>query len=306
MTIQSSQNGNRKQNLKGALSFIAAGALLAAAVFTGCKKQADETAPPESKGTVDLVYVNWAEGIAMTNLAKLILENKMGYEVTKTMADVAPVFTALSAGDRDAFLDAWLPVTHKSYMEKYGDNLVDLGVNNPTARIGLVVPEYVTINSITEMNDVKEKFDGEIIGIDSGAGIMSATDKAIKQYDLDYNLVASSGPAMTAALKKAVANQEWIVVTGWKPHWKFARWDLKFLDDPEGVYGAVEEIHTVVRKGLPEDMPEVTQFLRNFQLNDQQLASLMGAVNDAANPAEGARKWMTENEELVNSWIPAE
>lgn len=305
MTIQLSQKFTCKQILGGTLSFVAASALLVA-VFTGCKKQTDEPAPPESKGTVDLVYVNWAEGIAMTNLAKLILENKMGYEVTTTMADAAPVFTSLSAGDRDAFLDAWLPVTHKSYMEKYGDNLVDLGVNNPTARIGLVVPEYVTINSITEMNDVKEKFDGEIIGIDSGAGIMSATDKAINQYDLDYNLVASSGPAMTAALKKAVSSEEWIVVTGWKPHWKFARWNLKFLDDPKGVYGAVEEIHTVARKGLPEEMPEVTQFLRNFMLNDQQLASLMGAVNEAANPAEGARNWMTENEELVNSWIPTE
>ena len=37
---------------------------------------------------------------------------------------------------------------------------------------------------------------------------------------------------MTAALKSAIANDEEIAVTGWTPHWMFARWDLKYLDDP--------------------------------------------------------------------------
>ncbi|MFO7820645.1 MAG: glycine betaine ABC transporter substrate-binding protein [Lentisphaeria bacterium] len=296
---------NMKKALKRTFGGLVALALLST-VSTGCKKQTQESEEAASKGTVDLVYVNWAEGIAMTNLAKTVLEEEMGYDVTLTMADAAPVFTSLASGDRDAFMDAWLPVTHKSYMEKYGDDLVDLGINNGTARIGLVVPEYVTIDSIEEINANKDKFEGEIIGIDSGAGIMKATNKAIDEYGLDLELISSSGPAMTAALKKAVAQKEWIAVTGWKPHWKFARWDLKFLDDPKGIYGAVEKIHTVARKGLKEEMPEVTQFLSNFQLDDTQLASLMGAVKDAQTPAKGAAAWMEDNMDLVQSWTPAE
>eukprot|EP00831_Metopus_contortus_P059848 TRINITY_DN51815_c0_g1_i2.p2 TRINITY_DN51815_c0_g1~~TRINITY_DN51815_c0_g1_i2.p2 ORF type:complete len:134 (+),score=41.03 TRINITY_DN51815_c0_g1_i2:67-468(+) len=39
-----------------------------------------------SKETVKLGYVNWAEGIAMTNLSAVILEDKMGYQV-----DMKPV-----------------------------------------------------------------------------------------------------------------------------------------------------------------------------------------------------------------------
>lgn len=151
-----------------------------------------------------------------------------------------------------------------------------------------------------------DKFDGKIVGIDSGAGIMKATESAIEAYDLDFKLVPSSGPAMTAALKKAVDNNEWIVVTGWKPHWKFARWELKFLDDPKGVYGKVENIHTVTRVGFEKDFPALAAFFKAFKFNDQQLGSLMGEVSDYdGEPVDAARKWMTESRDLVDGWLAA-
>lgn len=261
----------------------------------------------EEKGTIKLVYVNWAEGIAMTNLAKVILEDKMGYDVEVTMADVAPIFTSLSSGDQDVFMDAWLPITHKSYMDEYGKELEDLGNNFEGAKIGLVVPSYMDINSITELNDIADDLDGEIIGIDSGAGIMTTTEGAVDIYNLNLDLIPGSGPAMTAALGSAIEKEEPIVVTGWEPHWKFARWDLKFLDDPEGVYGDSENIHTITRKGFSGDMPEAAEFFKNFFMDSQQLGDLMGAISDSdEDPEVVAKAWMNENEDLVQSWIPAE
>jgi glycine betaine/proline transport system substrate-binding protein len=55
---------------------------------------------------------------------------------------------------------------------------------------GLVVPAYVTINSIEELNANKDKFKGEIIGI-GGAGIHANTVKAIDLYGLDYEQITS-------------------------------------------------------------------------------------------------------------------
>lgn len=263
----------------------------------------------QQKKTVDLVYVNWAEGIAMTNLAKVAFEDYMNYECNIQVADVGPVYTSVAQGDKDAFLDAWLPVTHADYMDRFADQIEDLGYTFQGARIGLVVPTYVNIDAIPEMNSVKNKFDKEIVGIDAGAGIMRASEEAIDKYGLDFKLVASSGPAMTAALDDAVKNEEWIVVTGWKPHWKFARYDLKFLEDPKKIYGEVENIHCVARKGLKEDMPKVYTFLKNFEMNDQQLGSLMGVIADFDGEATDAvREWLKDpaNEELVKSWIPEE
>ena len=44
---------------------------------------------------ISLTYVNWAEGIAMTHLAKAIFEEQ-GYKVEMLNADVAPIFASLS------------------------------------------------------------------------------------------------------------------------------------------------------------------------------------------------------------------
>lgn len=283
-------------------TLLVAGVLIMSLVGCGAGAGGDNSS--SDKGTVKLAYVNWSEGIAMTNLAAAILEDKMGYNVELTMADAAPVFTSVASGNTDAFLDVWLPVTHQSYLEKYGDDIVDLGVIYENALLGLVVPSYVEINSIEELNDNKELLDGKIVGIDTGAGLMDAAEKAIAEYGLDYELLTGSGPTMTAALGKAINANEPIVVTGWAPHWKFARWDLKVLEDPKGIFGEVETVHKYSRKGLEEDMPEVTTFLKNFKLSDAELGELMGAIEDSnEEPLEVARTWMNENEELINSWI---
>lgn len=276
------------------LTFVLAGGLIA-----GCSPK-EKT---ESK-KVKIGYVNWAEGIAMTNLAAAILEEKMGYDVELVLADVAPVFTSLANGNTDVFLDTWLPVTHGDYLDKYGDDITDLGVTYENALIGLVVPAYVEADSIEDLNAKKNEFGGKIIGIDSGAGIMSATEKAINEYELEYELINGSGPAMTASLKKAIDNNEAIAVTGWTPHWMFSRWDLKVLDDPKGIYGDAENIHTYSRKGFEEEMPEAAGFFKNFTFSDEILSDLMGAIEDSGKDTlDTAKEWMNTHEDQVNSWL---
>jgi len=258
----------------------------------------------ENKKKISIAYANWSEGIAMTNLAKVIFEDQ-GYEVKLLNADLAPIFASLSRKKADVFMDVWMPVTMADYMQEYGDKLEVIGNIYDNARIGLVVPEYVTINSIEELNAEKDRFSGEIVGIDAGAGIMKATDQALKDYQLDYKLLTSSGPAMTASLKKAIDKNEWIVVTGWTPHWMFDRFKLKILQDPKTIYGAVETIQTVAWKGFSEQDPFAAQLLKNMHLTDEHISSLMTAIEDAqTSETEAARQWMNEHKELVDSWIP--
>lgn len=252
---------------------------------------------------VNIGYVNWAENVAVTYLWKEILEDK-GYTVNATSLEAAPLFVGLSQGDLDVFMDSWLPITHESYWEKYKDNLDDYGVwYEEKARIGMVVPEYVTIDSIEELNANKDKFSGKITGIDPGAGIMKATDTAVDSYELDFEVIQSSEAAMITALDKAYRDKEWIAITGWSPHWKFARYDLKYLEDPKLAYGETEELHTLANKEFTKNHPEVVKMLKSFKMNDQQIGSLEDLINDGMDPQEAAKKWIEDNKDAVDSWL---
>ena len=54
---------------------------------------------------ISIAYANWAEGIAITNLAKAIFEDQ-GYDVKLLNADLAPIFTSISRKKADIFMDA--------------------------------------------------------------------------------------------------------------------------------------------------------------------------------------------------------
>lgn len=272
--------------------------------LVGCGQSADDGV--ESKDA-KLVYVNWAEGVAYTHLAKVVLEDMMGYDVKITSADVGPAYTAVAQGSHDAFMECWRGL-HQDYLDKYEGKMHSLGNVYEGTETGLAVPSYVTIDKISELDANADKFGGKITGIDAGAGIMKKTaDELIPGYGLEkIELMASSGPAMTAALKDAVDNQEWIVVTSWKPHWMFGRWDLKFLDqDPDKMIWKTGDIEIIARTGLEEDKPELAQFLKNMYLTDPQLSDLMLQVQESDEDVEVvARQWMNENQDVVKQWIP--
>nr|WP_290697335.1 glycine betaine ABC transporter substrate-binding protein [Halomonas sp. UBA3074] len=257
----------------------------------------------EEKGTINLAYVEWSSEVASTNVIAAVLE-QAGYEVDLTSLSAAAMFQALSTGDADAIVAAWLPTTHADYMERLGDSVEDLGPNLDGTKLGLVVPEYTDVDSIADLNDNADSFNGEIIGIDPGAGLMGLTEEVVDTYDLELDLRSGSGATMTAALSSAISNEEDVVVTGWTPHWMFARFDLKYLDDPENVYGGAEQIHTAVREGLEGDMPEAYAILDAFEWTPEQMGEVM-LMNqeDGSDPYENAKQWVEDNQDVVEQWL---
>ena len=276
--------------------------LTGAGLTLGCQTG---TAPAENK-KAEIVYVEWACATASANVVKAVLETKMGFKVELTPVSAAAMWQALATGDVDACTTAWLPTTHGHYFKKVKDDVVNLGHNLVGTKIGLVVPAYVTIDSISDLDANAERFNGEIIGIDPGAGIMSKTEQAIKSYQMkNMELMEGSGAMMTAVLKDKIKNREWVVVTGWTPHWKFGKWDLKYLKDPENIYGGAEYIDTIVRNGLKQDKPDLYAFLDNFQWTAEDIQTVMAWNQEkGTTPAENAIKWVQQNPDKVKSWLP--
>jgi len=194
-------------------------------VFNSCKNI--KNSKYINIGMVD----GWAEDVAMTHIVKAILDEQ-GYHVVIQKASTDMILASMNNEDTDLFLGVWLPYTHASKIAKFPE-LINLGTNYDNGKIGLVVPDYIPIKSIEELPKYEEKFKNRIVGIEKGAGMTAATDRAIIDYKLNYRQINSSTIAMITELQNAIKRKEWIVVAGWQPHWMFGKMKLKFLEDPK-------------------------------------------------------------------------
>ncbi|MGF1344749.1 glycine betaine ABC transporter substrate-binding protein, partial [Streptomyces flavovirens] len=141
------------------------------------------------------------------------------------------------------------------------------------------------------------------------AGMMGTLNKQVlKEYGLEgeYEVVSSSTSSMLAELNRSIKKKEPVVVTLWSPHWAYGAHDLKKLEDPKGAWGEGEQIHTVAKKDFAKDFPELTGWLKDFKLSEDQLASLEVELQKggAGKEKESARHWMDAHPDVVEQLTP--
>lgn len=286
---------SKKSSKKKTYSIISAALLIIGgfSVFSMVSKEDD-------KGTINLAYVEWDSEVASTNVVGEVLK-QMGYTVNMTPLDNAIMWESMTKGESDAMVSAWLPKTHKAQFEQYKDSLDPLNANLKGAKVGLVVPSYMDVDSIA---DLKGEAGQVITGIEPGAGVVSAAEETLNAYPnlKNWKLETSSSGAMVVALDQAIKNKEPIVITGWSPHWMFSKYDLKYLEDPKKTMGNEESINTIARKGLKEDEPEAYNLLKNFHWETKDIESIMLKVNNGESPDVAAKEWIKNNPEKVAEW----
>ncbi|MER7517596.1 ABC transporter permease/substrate binding protein [Streptomyces sp. NPDC126499] len=258
---------------------------------------------------ISLGYIPWDEGIASTFLWKELLERR-GYEVDTRQLEAGALYTGLAGGQIDFQTDAWLPVTHAQYWEKYRNKLEDLGSWYGPTSLELTVPSYMKdVNTLADLKGKAGTFKGRIVGIEPSAGMMGILkDKVLKDYGLEgeYKVVDGSTPGMLAELKRAYDKKEPVVVTLWSPHWAYSTYDLKKLRDPRGSWGKGDGVHTLARKGFTEDNPEVGAWLKNFKLSEKELTGLEAVIQETGKgkEQEGVRTWLDRNPGVAERLAP--
>jgi len=250
---------------------------------------------------IQLVHLHWDTEAASSNVLALVLE-EAGFNVNLVPVDGPVMFESIAEGRSDIMTSAWLPNTHEALYEENEDALVNLGVNLPGAETSLVVPSYMDVGSIDELDD---QADQTIIAIEPGAGMTELTEEVINTYDnLDgWELNASSTGAMLGLLGDAVQNQEEIVVVGWSPHWKFQEYDLRMLEDPQEVYGGDENIYSMTRAGFADDYPEAAQIVDNFYWEVEDMDTVTYAMENGLDDRTAAQNWIDNNRDMVDSWL---
>jgi len=265
------------------------------------------------KGTITLGYLpSWTDGLSMAYLAQDQLE-KLGYTVEmEEMTEAGPLYTGLAQGDFDVYPSAWPEVTHAAYMEQYGDDLEDLGAYYEGAVLTLAVPTYMDdVTSIEDLKGQADRFGGKITGIEPGAGLTKQTQEvAMPEYGLDgeYELLTSSTAGMLTELDTAMAAEEDIVVTLWRPFWAYNDYDLKDLEDPKGAMGDPETLNFIAHAGVSEEFPEAAELFGKIKLDDEQYGSLEGLVTGdeyEGDPAAAVDAWIEENGDQFD-WLVTE
>ena len=289
------------RHLTSALALGAVGALALAGCASGNQAEGGNGGGGD-KGTITLGFLpSWTDGLSTAYLLEDQLE-KLGYNVEmQTLTEAGPLYTGLAQGDVDIYPSAWPELTHKSYMDRYGDKIEDLGAYYDNAKLTIAVPSYVDIDSIEDLKANAARFDGRIYGIEPGAGLTKQTQESMLPgygLDGDFELVTSSTAAMLTELDNAIAAQKDIAVTLWRPFWANDTYDVKDLKDPQGLMGDPEALHFLGTSGFAEKHPDAAELIKGIQLDDEQYGSLEDLVVNEygeGREAEAVDAWLEKN-----------
>ncbi len=263
---------------------------------------------PENRELVLGVATGWDENAVVANLTKILLEEELGYgEVRLQELELGPVFQGVGSGDLAAFQDMWLP-NHQAQLSQVENDVVQLAPwYQGTTEFGIGVPTYMTnVNTIPDLNNTNLT---QILGIEPGAVISERIpDSVIPTYGLKQEYVESSTAGMLAEVDSRYNNQEEFAFVPWRPHWMNARYDFKYLEDPEDALGDLNDgatISTIVNEDLPDDDPVAYAFMKALTLTEDQVNEI-----ENINPqdyAQAARTWLEDenNRNAVQPWIDA-
>jgi glycine betaine/proline transport system substrate-binding protein len=270
---------------------------------------ADAAAPAEAKRPVDVAWFPWDEDIAVTYLWKNVLERR-GYKLNLKQMDVGPVYTGLASGDLDLNFDAWLPYAQANYWDKNKDRLADLGTWYEPTSLEVAVPSYVKgVKTYEDLKGKADLFDGKIIGIEPGTGEMNLLKKKVLPgYGLDkeYDVVDGSTPAMLAELKRAYAKKQPVAVVLWSPHWAYSQYDLTKLKDGKKLFGEGNTIRTIANEKFPAQYPQLTKWIKNFRMSEDELGTLEAEINQRGqgHEEEAVAAWLKEHPDVAERMTP--
>lgn len=259
----------------------------------------------EDKGndkTITFGVTPWTSTIPPTEIASLILQD-MGYTVEEVKADAGNIFIGLSRGDIDVLMDSWLPA-HDILLEKYADDIEDTAISYDDVETGIVVPTYMKdFNNVEDLKGKEDMFNGEMFGIEKGAGVTGIINDLLADYDLDIKQVNSSEGAMLAQAQRLMESESPVAFYGWRPHTMFNKFDLKVLKDKNDHFES-SSVHVITNNKLNEKAPDVHQFLSNWSISIDDVEEMIVKIEeDGEDPEVLAREWIDNNQDKVKEMI---
>jgi len=302
-----------------------------AAPSTGAGESAAASAGSGDKGTVKIAINPWVGAQANVAVVKRLLETKLGYKVEASEIAEELAWPGFETGDTDAIIENWgHPELQKKYMKSKGGDgtAVNAGLTGNDGVIGWYVPpwmaeKYPDITNWKNLNKYADLFKTPESGnlgtfYDGDPGFVTNDEALVKNLNLDYKVVfTGSETALIEAFRKAEQNKTPMIGYFYEPQWFLAEVPLVKVDLPKYTPGCDADptkvdcdyppypLDKIVSKSFAESGSPAYDLVKNFKWtnDDQNLVAKYIAV-DKMSPEDAAAKWIEENPDKVDAWLP--
>ncbi|MBX3011698.1 MAG: ABC transporter substrate-binding protein [Caldilineaceae bacterium] len=294
-----------------------------------------EAAPSTAEKPIIKLAVNpWSASELNVAVARLIIEEQLGYTVEEVSIAEQAQWAALAAGDLHASLEVW-PSGHMDNVAEYIEKqqvVEDGGLLGPVGRIGWYLPTYlVTANpalatweglatpenaalfATAETGEQGQLLFGDPSWVTYEADI-------IKNLGLNFQIVqAGSEEAILSSLDAAYSREAPILFYFWTPHSIHAKYDLTRVALPEyteecyanAASGGVDcdypadNLFKIFWPGLQEAAPDVYTLLKNMNYTTEDQIGMIAAVElEGQSAEEAAQAWIDANPSVWQAWLP--
>lgn len=273
--------------------------ILLVMITTSCTE--NKAREPKSRN-VDVIIGtrSYASSVAGSYVLKYILDKK-GYVSEVEVYDEKELWERLEMNKVNIVSSMWFyDVDYADYkgMQK---EVVDLGPNSDSYIKGFIVPSYVDVAFIEKLNFYKYEFDDIIYCLDESDYLFNLSKEATNVYGLDFDIQRRSAKELEVLLKDAIAQDKWIVIAGYTPHYLFDEYSLRFLEDDKRVFGQKQEIHTVANADFIVRNKELKNYISSFYLYEHEMNSLLNLMEGKEDNAIGdlIEEWMNNHQEVI-------
>ncbi len=264
------------------------------ALFGAASGHAQET-------TIKMGTMAWEDLTPISLITKKFLEQE-GFTVElSAFSEWGIAYAALTKGDVD-ILASQINYVASDYFSKNKNKLEKISVVSHGMQQRFVVPTYMPIDSIEQLNQVADQVDHKIIGIEPGSGLMREADDALKAYDLDYTIVEGSTTAMTAQLQSSLQRKEPIVTMLWDPSWMIEKFDVKFLDDPKHVFAPPQTYYWIGHKGFSAENTHAREAIASVYVPIDDITTINAEMSEGKTVEQAVDDWWAAHEDLVKRW----
>ena len=268
---------------------------------------------PASCRNVRFSDVGWTDVTATTALVGQLLRS-IGYSPSITVLSVPVTFASLQNKDIDVFLGNWMPAQEADRSRYVADgSVVVIGPNLEGAKYSLAVPAYAYDAGLKDFKDIHRfaaELNNSIYGIEPGNDGNRLVLKMLKEGEFglsDFKLVESSEQGELAQVERAYRSKQPIVFLAWEPHPMNMRFDLKYLNGGDDVFGpnyGGATIYTVTRRGYSAECPNIGHLLANLKLSLRGESEMMAAILDRhEQPDIAAAEWLKTNPTASKAWL---